>query len=169
MSRNYAKAVRWYRRAAEQGIAEAQLNLAVMYARGRGVPKDTTEFLRWLIRAAEGGNASAQSILGAISEKTGKLVQAYKWYSLAASAPDAKVRSKAAENMRRVGQRMTPGAIARAKRLALAWRPKRLRSRPAAAQPRKQQARQAPQRQPVSSAPGQEESEDAPESIGGDR
>jgi TPR repeat protein len=35
-----AEAVRWYRKAAEQGDAEAQGKLGVMYANGRGVPND---------------------------------------------------------------------------------------------------------------------------------
>ena len=33
-----AEAVRWYRLAAEQGLASAQLNLRFMYANGEGVP-----------------------------------------------------------------------------------------------------------------------------------
>jgi len=36
VEQNNAKAVEWYRRAAEQGRAEAQLNLGNMYADGRG-------------------------------------------------------------------------------------------------------------------------------------
>ena len=33
------EAVKWYRKAAEQGHAEAQNNLGVMYLNGRGVPQ----------------------------------------------------------------------------------------------------------------------------------
>src|SRR6476659_8879429 len=32
---DYAEAVKWYRKAADQGCAEAQLNLAMMYDEGR--------------------------------------------------------------------------------------------------------------------------------------
>ena len=35
MARNYAKAVRWYAKAAEQGDAEAQYNLGLMYKKGQ--------------------------------------------------------------------------------------------------------------------------------------
>ena len=103
MSRNYAKAVRWYRRAAEQGYAAAQYDLAVMYASGRGVPRNSKEAGRWILRAAKGGSPKALFYLGSFSEKRKKpnLVQAYAFYSLAASALDAKVRSKAAAGMRR--------------------------------------------------------------------
>jgi hypothetical protein len=35
--------VRWWRKAAEQGEAEAQVNLGVAYFNGDGVPKDAAE------------------------------------------------------------------------------------------------------------------------------
>ena len=44
---NDAEAVRWYRMAAEQGVALAQYSLGVMYANGRGVPQDDIEAARW--------------------------------------------------------------------------------------------------------------------------
>ena len=34
-----SKAVVWYEKSATQGLVDAQFNLAVMYASGRGVPK----------------------------------------------------------------------------------------------------------------------------------
>jgi TPR repeat protein len=40
-------AIRWYRRAAEQGVAEAQNSLGWMYREGRGVPQDDAEAARW--------------------------------------------------------------------------------------------------------------------------
>ena len=39
--------MRWYRKAAEQGVAEAQSNLGAMYAKGLGVPRDYAEALKW--------------------------------------------------------------------------------------------------------------------------
>jgi TPR repeat protein len=36
--RDEAQAANWYRRAAEQGYANAQYNLAALYAVGKGVP-----------------------------------------------------------------------------------------------------------------------------------
>ena len=55
------EAVRWYRKAAEQGEACAQSNLGYMYANGNGVPKDTTEAVKWYRKAAEQGEAYAQN------------------------------------------------------------------------------------------------------------
>ena len=47
-----AEAVQWYRLAAEQGLADAQYNLGVMYANGEGVPQDNVEAHMWLNLAA---------------------------------------------------------------------------------------------------------------------
>ena len=43
---DYAEAVKWYRRAAEQGDAYAQNNLGLMYANGKGVPQDYAEAVK---------------------------------------------------------------------------------------------------------------------------
>jgi TPR repeat protein len=58
------EAVHLYRRAAEQGYAAAQHNLALMYVNGTGVPKNGAEALRWSRQAAEQGYALAQAVLG---------------------------------------------------------------------------------------------------------
>ena len=47
VAQNYAEAVKWYRKAAEQGYAEAQFNLGVMYETGEGVAQDYAEALKW--------------------------------------------------------------------------------------------------------------------------
>jgi uncharacterized protein len=59
-----AEAVKWYRMAAEQGLANAQLNLGVMYDYGQGVPEDDAEAVKWYRMAAEQGLANAQFNLG---------------------------------------------------------------------------------------------------------
>ncbi|MCP4827986.1 MAG: sel1 repeat family protein, partial [Proteobacteria bacterium] len=43
VSEDYAEAVKWYRLAADQGYADAQCNLGVMYDNGQGVPQDYAE------------------------------------------------------------------------------------------------------------------------------
>jgi TPR repeat protein len=62
--------MRWYRKAAEQGFAEAQCNLGVMYRLGRGVPQDDAEAMRWYRKAAKQGNAQAQNGLIIMYEET---------------------------------------------------------------------------------------------------
>ena len=54
---DYKQAVKWYTKAAEQGNAEAQYNLALVYANGQGVPQDYKQAAKWYTKAAEQGNA----------------------------------------------------------------------------------------------------------------
>jgi TPR repeat protein/formylglycine-generating enzyme required for sulfatase activity len=82
------EAVKWYRRAAEQGLAKAQFNLGVMYGAGEGVPKNDAEAVKWFRRAAEQGHAMAQNNLG-VRYANGRGVpkddaEAVKWYRRAA-------------------------------------------------------------------------------------
>ncbi len=44
---DYAEAGKWYRKAAEQGDADSQLNLGMMYQNGFGVQKDQREAAKW--------------------------------------------------------------------------------------------------------------------------
>jgi hypothetical protein len=60
VSRDYVEAVKWYRQAAERGVAEAQVNLGFMYAEGRGVSRDYGEAMKWYRQAARQGAAKAQ-------------------------------------------------------------------------------------------------------------
>jgi TPR repeat protein len=51
--RDPAAAVRWYRKAAEQGCAEAQSSLGGVCLKGEGVVKDPVAAVRWYRKAAE--------------------------------------------------------------------------------------------------------------------
>ena len=53
---------------AEQGDADAQANLGLMYYNGEGVPQDYAEAVRWFRLAAEQGDADAQYNLGVMSQ-----------------------------------------------------------------------------------------------------
>ena len=66
---NKAKAVKWYRRAAEQGNVDAQLNLGDIYARGDGVPGNLAEAVKWFRLAAEQGHADAQFSLDVMRQR----------------------------------------------------------------------------------------------------
>ncbi|CDH46827.1 tetratricopeptide repeat protein [Candidatus Contendibacter odensensis] len=58
------QAAYWYRKAVDQGYAEAQLNLGRAYTNVQGVPKDDAQAVYWLHKAADQGNALAQFGLG---------------------------------------------------------------------------------------------------------
>ena len=64
MTQDYAEAARWFRKAADQGLAEAQFNLGIMYDGGQGVAQDYAEAVRWFRKAADQSLAAAQFNLG---------------------------------------------------------------------------------------------------------
>ena len=49
---------------AEEGNAEAQMNLAKCYANGEGVEKNNDEANKWILKAAEQGNTDAMVEMG---------------------------------------------------------------------------------------------------------
>ena len=53
----YSEAVKWHRKAAEQGDADAQYNLAFQVRRvsGEGVPKDDREAVKWIRKGRRAG------------------------------------------------------------------------------------------------------------------
>tara|TARA_B100000315_G_C14342024_1_gene480029 strand:+ start:332 stop:625 length:294 start_codon:yes stop_codon:yes gene_type:complete len=55
VSQDYKEAVRWYRKAAEQGLATAQSNLGLMYDRGTGVLNDNVRAHMWYNVAGANG------------------------------------------------------------------------------------------------------------------
>ena len=57
-------AYRLFKPMAEQGMAEAQFILGLMYDNGRGVPQDYAMAVKWYRKAAEQGIAKAQFNLG---------------------------------------------------------------------------------------------------------
>ena len=68
VSQDYSEAVKWYRKAAEQGDAEAQNNLGQMYRNGYGVSKDYSEAIKWYRKAARQGNETAKKNLRILNE-----------------------------------------------------------------------------------------------------
>jgi TPR repeat protein len=76
------------RASAEQGNAEAQFHLGLLYDHGRGLPKNKGEALQWYRRAAMQGDTFAQNSLGDnYWEGTGVPKddrEAVRWWRLAA-------------------------------------------------------------------------------------
>jgi TPR repeat protein len=118
---NYKEAVKGYTMAANQGDAEAQHNLGLMYCDGKGVPQDYAVAAEWYTKAAEQGLAEAQYNLG-YSYANGygvpqDYVQAHKWWNLAATS--GLEAAKKARDI--VVEEMAPEQIAEAQRLAREW------------------------------------------------
>ena len=81
---DYQTAFKLWLPLAEQGDAQAQFNLGLMYDKGQGVKQDDVEAVKWYRKAAEQGLAQAQLNLGNMY-RTGEGVkqddvEAVKWY-----------------------------------------------------------------------------------------
>ncbi len=61
---DYAKAIKWYTMATENGDSESQLHLGYMYGNGLGVQQDWTKAAEFFEKAAQSGNAIAMYDLG---------------------------------------------------------------------------------------------------------
>ena len=67
VTKDDAKAVEWYQKAASHGHAGAQFNLGAMYYSGYGVAKDEAKAVEWWQKAAAQGNEAAQESLKYLS------------------------------------------------------------------------------------------------------
>ena len=104
LSEEEAEDVKWLRRTAEQGDAEAQFNLGRMYRKGEGVPQDNKEAVKWFRLAAEQGHARAQNNLGVRYRRGEGVPQDYakaaKWYRRAAEQGHAQAQFNLGERYR---------------------------------------------------------------------
>jgi TPR repeat protein len=111
---DFVTALREWKPLAEQGYANAQYNLGVMYDTGRGAAQDYTKAVKWYHKAAAQGVAKAQYNLGFMYYKGRGVLQenviAHMWFKLAAEQGN--------DGGAMVADQMTPSAIAEAQRLA---------------------------------------------------
>ena len=115
---DYAAAARWYRAAAEQGDAQAQNNLGVMYEQGNGVAQDHAEAARLFRLAAEQGNAQAQLSLGIMYGNGKGVPQDYVLEHMWANIAAANGHEKAVEFRALLDTMMTSTDISEAQRRA---------------------------------------------------
>ena len=121
---DYATALKEWRPLAEQGHANAQDNLGLMYTKGLGVPQDYAAAAKWYRKAAEQGLASAQMRLGVMYIKGIGVpkddILAYMWLNLSAANGD-KFPAIIQDG---VARRLTRAQIAEAKKLTREWQAK---------------------------------------------
>jgi TPR repeat protein len=117
--------MKWFRLAADQGHADAQYNLGLMYYNGHGVPKNYPEAAKWFRVAADQGFAPAQNNLGSLFVMGQGVprdnVLAHMWWDLSATQGN----QEAKENRDLVERDMSPAQIVEAQKLARNWKPKR--------------------------------------------
>ena len=98
--RSNQDAMLWYRRAAAQGYALAQVRIGEMYGESRGVDRDIKEAKRWFaLAAAQGLQRAKVNLMQANLQDSGKLPSAEDMMELVKSlTPQADSRNKAAPN-----------------------------------------------------------------------
>ena len=105
-------------KAAEQGLAEAQIVLGAMYSHGRGVAQDYKQAVAWYRKAAEQGDANAQGLLGVLYSQGRGVAQddklAYVWSSV--SAANGGVAAVTTRDL--FAKRLSPAVLAEAQALA---------------------------------------------------
>ena len=121
-------ALEWYRKAADAGSAAARRAVGEFHLKGRGVPADAVEAARWFRRAADGDDLRAQYQLGQLYfDGTGvprDYESAYIWFALAAAQTPLEDNRKGLLELRNIAAaRMTPAAVAAAKRRVASWKP----------------------------------------------
>src|SRR2546430_13639694 len=85
--KNYAESGKWYLKAANQGLAEAQFKLGVRYFEyGKQARENYTSAFSWFYKAANQGIAAAQYNVGLMYQlgrgvPTNR-IEAYKWYKI---------------------------------------------------------------------------------------
>lgn len=90
--------VRWFRKAAEQGLIKAQSTLGILYQFGDGVPKDHAEAAKWYNLAANQDERMSAGILADMYANGDGVWQdnkeALKWYLRAATLGNSDVQAK---------------------------------------------------------------------------
>lgn len=110
-----------FRKSAEQGQAEAQYHMGVIYSTGLGAETDYDEALKWYRQAAEQGHARAQYNLG-MMYYFGKgvpedKVAAYQWVILSAERGE----QTAIDAMPELAKKISTAQVASAQAAAQAW------------------------------------------------
>jgi uncharacterized protein len=100
-------AVKWFKKAAEQGNAAGEYGLGLMYGKGEGVKQDNAKALEYVTRAAEKDYADAVFALAATYTKGGfgvepNLEKGEFWTARAAAlAPKEEPKQEASRKKRR--------------------------------------------------------------------
>jgi TPR repeat protein len=126
---DYKKAADWYLKSANQGFADAQTMLGVMYAKGIGLPKNLAEAISWYRKAAMQGNKHAQRNLGMLYSDGNTIPQdyvaAYVLLNKSVFLFGQLQRDEVGDTGKRLDeivQKMTPEQLTKAKMINASWK-----------------------------------------------
>ena len=116
--RDAPTALKEWKPLADQGHADAQYYLGLMYANGEGVPEDDAEAVRWYRLAADQGHADAQYYLGLMYANGEGVLQdnvtAHMWFNIAG----ANGAEFGRDNREIIERKMTPFYVSEAQKRA---------------------------------------------------
>lgn len=113
----------WFKAAADQGVAAAQLNVGRMLVEGTGTSKNEALGRRYLEKAASHGDNRASFNLAMIEEKKKNYMGAYQWYELSTrdGMLDNKVINMSETKKTALAANLTPDQIRQARDRADQW------------------------------------------------
>jgi TPR repeat protein len=122
----YTQAALWFRKAADQGDAEAQDALGDLYDSDQGGLQDYEQAAFWYRKAADQGYADAQWSLGGLyldgQGVPRDYAEAYFWYDLAAAGEqDASDSKQVAKSRDEAASHLTPADLSREQERARKW------------------------------------------------
>jgi len=80
----FAEAIRFYKRAAEQGLSDAQYSLAVCFEQGKGTEVDLAEAKRWYRKGVDRGEAQSRNNLAGLLGAEGRHRESFELVKLSA-------------------------------------------------------------------------------------
>ena len=123
---DFADAIKWYRKAAEQHEPRALHALAMMHTEGQGVEKSDENFKEGLVllsEAANYGHHESQFLLGDMHKEGGRKVLACFWLYLARSSSDNKIATLARSEIAEISGQLDVEEIAQYLKLVGSWKP----------------------------------------------
>ena len=115
---DFQTALKEWKPLADQGDADAQYNLGLMYDIGEGVAEDDAEAVRWYRLAADQGHANAQYNLGLMYANGRGVLQdnvtAHMWFNIAG----ANGAEFGRDNREKIERKMTPADVSEAQKRA---------------------------------------------------
>ncbi len=85
VGKDHKQAAKWIKKAAKQGLVEAQATLAAMYDVGLGMKGDRKKATQWYEKAAKQGHGTSMAILGKNPTAKGGIKFSYQAMRLNAS------------------------------------------------------------------------------------
>jgi hypothetical protein len=125
VAQDWEKAMSWFERAANRGIASAQWRLGLGYVRGIGLDRNNAKAVAWFKRAANQGHIGAQRALGDLYlDGVGvrqDFLRAYVWYAITDGVFQSPGNGTGLEDLDAIAAQLKPQQIQDANRRLSNW------------------------------------------------